>query len=135
MRWIAAAMVGLLACGGSSQTTSEEPKPGGSAGSADSGELSPEDRLYRSQLATCGPVCERITQCSVEQARANLSDAELAKLDLERTAPEHTRRCQRKCDASRLSPRQVKVMRQCVNGPQDCASYLDCLDAAKKGGG
>lgn len=135
MRWIAVAMLGLLGCGGGSQATSEEPKPGGAAGSADSKELSPEDRLYRSQLATCGPVCERITQCSIEQARAHLSDAELADLHLERTAPEHTQRCQRKCGASRLSPRQVKVMRRCVNGPKDCSSYLDCLDAAKKGGG
>lgn len=132
MRWIAVVTAVLVGCGGGSKTGPDEPDdPAG----GEPAELSDEDKLYRSQLATCGPMCERITQCSVEQARAQLSDEELAELDLENTAPEHTRRCEQNCGASRLSPRQITVMRECVNGPQECGAYLDCLDQAKKGGG
>jgi hypothetical protein len=88
-------------------------------------------KLKEQQEATCGPMCERITECSVEDARASMSAEELAKLDLEKTAPAHTEKCSADCNERDLSPRQIQTVRDCLSQPLECPAYLDCLDAAR----
>lgn len=112
------------ACSGSNPEP-EQPEPAPKAAET------PEQKLYKAQLSACAAVCERITDCAIESAHQNLSAEKIAELDLERTGPEHTRRCQDDCSQKSLSPRQIIVMRECVNGPQECPAYLDCLDRAK----
>lgn len=120
-----------IACSGSSQDP-EKPEP---ATPPPKTAETPEQKLYTSQLSACAAVCERLTDCAIADARANLSKEKLAELDLARTGPEHTRRCQDGCAQKTLSPRQIVVMRECVNGPAECPAYLDCLDRAKPGQG
>jgi hypothetical protein len=133
VRW-ALGIVLIAACGGGSSSSSG-PSETPAAGAGEPAESSAEARLYRSQLATCGPMCERVTECAVEGARASLSEQELAELNLEETAPAHTRQCEEDCGASRLSPRQITVIRECITGHAECDPYIDCLDQVKKGGG
>jgi hypothetical protein len=129
------AIIALLCvgtCTGSAREP-DEPKPEGPTEPSEARAETPEDRLYKAQLSACAAVCERLTDCAVAGARENMSAEELADLELEQTSPEHTRRCDESCAGKTLSPRQITVMRECVNGPDECPAYLDCLDRVKPG--
>lgn len=129
MRWMTIALLCTAACTGSAKEPEKPDNPPPDKPYAET----PEDRLQRAQLSACAAVCERLTDCAVADARENMSPEELANLNLEQTSPEHTRRCKEGCAQKSLSPRQIKVMRECVNGPAECPAYLDCLDRAKPG--
>lgn len=131
MRWMMIALVSAAACTGSSKGP-DQPDPVGPPPD-EPAERTSEDKLRAAQLSACAAVCERLTDCAVEGARENMSEEELANLNLEQTSPEHTRRCNEGCGHKSLSPRQIKVMRECVNGPAECPAYVDCLDRAKPG--
>ena len=129
MRSIIIAALVAVACSGSNKDP-DQPEP---ADPPPETTETPEQKLYKSQLSACSAVCERLTDCAVADARQNLSKEKVAELDLGNTAPEHTRRCQESCGQKTLSPRQIVVMRECVNGPTECPAYLDCLDRARPG--
>lgn len=88
--------------------------------------------LRTQQQGACRPMCERLTECSVEDLRANSSPEELAKMDLEKVAPAHTEQCTEDCNGRELSGRQVQVMRDCLGKPLACEPFVQCLDAAKQ---
>lgn len=126
---IAAALLLLgTACGGSSGT---EPKP--IDNSKPAGSQSDEDAtIQRAQFASCRPVCERLIDCSVQDLHREKSDAEIAEVNLPETVPKAIDDCESTCRQKSLSPRQINVMQECVNGPQDCGAYVTCLDRAKR---
>lgn len=82
------------------------------------------------QDAACQVVGERITACSVADARATMSEAELAELELENTAPRHTAEFVAKCRSARMSPRQVRVYEVCPAEESECEAFLSCMDNA-----
>lgn len=124
----------LAACGGSKQAADEPAPTTTTEDGAAIGEPSPEEKLLMQQAGACRPMCERLTACSVEDARANMSPEEFAELEIETTAPRHTDECDRSCNANPLSPRQIQVIRDCVSADSDCQTFVSCLDAVSQGG-
>ena len=132
----------LGACGGTQPPPADNddvlPDPGsaspGGAGPGgeidDTGEM-PASELERRQFAACERVIPRLTECAVADARANLSPEQLAELDLERTAPIHTRENLKTCKAQRLSSRQVRVYEVCDREETSCGPLVACLDHAQ----
>lgn len=121
------ALVFALGCSGSSGAADTETAP---AEPAPAPEPTPEERLRAAQDATIGPMCERLTECAIEDARVNASDEELADLDLANTAPRLTQDCVDHYGETELSPRQLEGLRECIVAESDCATYLGCLQAA-----
>ena len=91
----------------------------------------PTTELERRQYAACDRVIPRLTQCAVEDARARMDPDELAKLDLEHTAPIHTRENLKKCKNGYMSSRQVRVYEVCDREETECGPLVTCLDNAK----
>lgn len=123
-----------VACGGAKQPAEPSPATAEATEAPSPDEPSPEDKLRMQQAGACRPMCERLTTCSVEDARANLSPEKFAELEVETTAPRHTDECDRSCNANALSPRQVQVIRDCVSAESDCQTFVSCLDAVSQGG-
>jgi hypothetical protein len=135
MRSIAAiALCLLVACGGSKPAKQEDdtlPDPGsGSPGDPVAGEDLPETELKRRQYAACERLIPRLTECAVADAKANLSPEALAELDLENTAPVHTRENLKKCKQGELSSRQVRVYEVCDREETECGPLAACLENA-----
>ena len=133
---LAAALLGAAACSGSSggqDTTAPagggEPTPGG-------GETTPEEdaerKLRAAQDSAVEAMCERLTDCAVEDARREMSPEELAKLNLEELVPMHRAECEEQYGQKSLSPRQIKIIQGCVNDAGDCDALHECLAAAGK---
>jgi hypothetical protein len=104
--------------GGDPANAEPEPKP-------------PENELQTRQYAACDAVVPRLTECAVEDARAKMSADELKKLDLEHTAPIHTREYTKKCKNGYMSSRQVRVYEVCNHETKTCDDLIPCLDNAK----
>jgi len=142
VRWLLLISLALVVCCGSS-TPGDTEKPHGNDGGEGRVDDPPADpetvrrqenlrKLREAQEGGCLPMCERITECAVADARKNMSPEELAKLDLEKTAPQNTEQCTDSCNGSELSLRQVKVMYECLNLQGECPKYLACLDRIAK---
>ena len=61
-------------------------------------------------------------------AKATMSEEELAKLDLENVAPEHTRKFAAACKEPKLNSYQVRVYEVCHREETECDALLACLD-------
>lgn len=128
------ALFALAACGGSKSEADEpardEPQIKKPA------ELSAEDsklaKFEAQKQGTCEPMCERLTECAVQDLRENKSPEEVAKMELDKIAPIHTQECNDDCKSRDLSPRQVQVVRNCLGVPHPCAEFRECLSAANK---
>ncbi len=120
------------ACGGSKQ--GPDSPAGDGDGDSEAPALTEDDKIRKAQLATCGPMCERISECALAEARERMSEEEFARLQPDKAVEQNTAECSEKCGSATLSPRQIKVIRECVNGPQLCQEYHQCLDQAKPQG-
>jgi hypothetical protein len=80
-------------------------------------------------------MCERITECSVEDLRATKSEQEIAAMELDKIVPLHTAQCTESCNSRELSPRQIQVVRDCLGQPTDCTAYIDCLAWTRRAAG
>lgn len=117
----------LLAACGSSQKPApiENREPGPPADT--------RTELERRRDAACETLGPRMTACAIEDARATMSAEELAKLDVEATAPIHTREFVKSCQAQALSSRQVRVYEVCLREERECDPLIACLDNANPG--
>jgi hypothetical protein len=86
--------------------------------------------LERRRDAACEKLGPRMTACAIDDARHTMSAEELAKLDVEHTAPIHTREFVKACKAQQLSSRQVRVYEVCLREETDCDPLIECLDHA-----
>jgi hypothetical protein len=114
--------------------TLPDPVPGGGPGHGTGAEPeppAPENELQRRQYAACDLVIPRLTDCAVADAKANMSAEEYAKLDVEHTAPIHTRENVNKCKRDYMSSRQVRVYEVCDREETECEPLVACLDNAK----
>lgn len=89
-----------------------------------------QSELERRRDAACESLAPRLTDCAIADARATLSPEELAKLDLEKTAPVHTQKFLESCKAQTLSSRQVRVYEVCQREESACEPLIACLDNA-----
>jgi hypothetical protein len=83
--------------------------------------------LQRRQRTACVALGPKLTQCAVADARASMSPAELAKLDIGHTAPKHTEVFIDECSAEQYSSRQVRVLEVCFREESECDLLTDCL--------
>ncbi len=82
------------------------------------------------QEAACDQVGDALLQCAIEDARANMSPDEIAKLDLEQTGRAFKAKFSEECLGSDMSPRQVGVFEQCL-ADTACSVFVACLDQAR----
>ena len=128
----------LAACGGGAKQQPVEddtlPDPGtASPGGGGDSSQEPDDgaaetELQRRQDAACERVIPRLTACAVADAKARMTPEQYKKEQIEETAPIHTREFLRKCKASTLSSRQVRVYEVCDREETECGPLVACLD-------
>ncbi len=124
-------MTTMSGCGGK-QSAGSEPKENVERTERAEPENTDEAKLARAQMSTCAAVCDRlVATCSVEDAKKSLDEKQLAELNLAETLPAAVADCENDCGGKDLSPRQLKVARDCVNGPEECSDFVKCLDGAK----
>jgi predicted small lipoprotein YifL len=126
MRLVLASLLaaGLAACGG------KDPAPAApTAEPVAAGDTRTE--IERRRDAACEELGPRLTACAVEDAKRTMSAAELKELDLEKTAPVHTREAIDECKARELSSRQVRVYEVCLREETACEPLATCLDHAQ----
>ena len=111
----------LMACGGGG---ANQPPP-------DPDPTPTRSELQVRQEAACEQAGPRITECAIADAQATLPPEELAKLDLEKTAPVHTREFIKECTKGYMSSRQVRVYEVCLREETACEPFLACLENAK----
>jgi|JI6StandDraft_1071083.scaffolds.fasta_scaffold87203_3 nucleoside 2-deoxyribosyltransferase len=124
--------VAVVGCGGKPATTTG---PGNKTTAADDARSQLEIR----RDAACEALGPRLTACAVAEARRTMTADELAKLDLEKTAPVHTDEFIAECQRQTLSSRQVRVYEVCLAEETECDPLVACLDnvnptAAERGG-
>ena len=133
MRFVTIAMVLALvaACGnkGNSKSGDGDTLPD-DLRSNGNGDPPPMTELEKRQSATCESLGPRITECAIADARATMTPEELAKLDVENTAPIHTREFVKSCKAQTLSSRQVRVYEVCQREETECEALTACLENA-----
>ncbi len=78
--------------------------------------------------ASCEALGPRLTACAVAEARRTMTAEELAKLDLEKTAPVHSEEFTTECKRQQLSSRQVRVYEVCLVEETECDPLVTCLD-------
>ena len=125
----------VAACGGGAKQQPVEddtlPDPGTASpgGGGDSSQVEqPQTELQRRQDAACERVIPRLTACAVADAKARMTPEQYKKEQIEETAPIHTREFLRKCKASTLSSRQVRVYEVCDREETECGPLVACLD-------
>lgn len=127
----------VVACSGSSGGGKDVAGPtegGGGQGGAggQGGQQSTAQDLHAAQESAIEAMCERLVDCSVEDARKTMTPAEVEKLDLPHLVPRARAECEEDYSEHALSPRQIRIIQGCVNQQSTCAQLNDCLDAAKK---
>ncbi len=123
----------LGACSGSSG--SQSPAGGGAVPAQDpeaSRRAESERQLRAAQESAVEAMCDRLVDCSVEEARATMTPEEVAGLDLENTMPLAREECEDESTQRNFSPRQVRVVQRCVTEAATCEALHSCLDEAKK---
>ena len=130
------AVLATAACGGSGSAREaseprEDPALTADPATGDTEQPAKLARFEAQKQGTCAPMCERLTECSIESLRANEPPEKVAQMELDKIAPIHTEKCSDDCNRSNLSPRQVQVIRTCLSQPLECQQYVDCLDGAK----
>jgi hypothetical protein len=122
----------LAACGGSKSSTDDDTLPDDlSKKDPDAVPDEPvQTEIQRRQAAACEQLGPRITECAIEDARAQMSPEEFAKLDVANTGKVHTREFIKDCNASPMSSRQVRVYEVCPAEETECGALLACLENA-----
>jgi hypothetical protein len=125
----------LAACGGSSSESSEAAAPAAAAPAASGADrqAQSERKLRAAQASAIAAMCERLVDCSVEDAKRTMSPKELEELKPAELVPKARTECEGDYGTSSLSPRQIRTIQGCVNQSPDCAALTTCLeDVAKR---
>lgn len=91
----------------------------------------PQTELQQRQGAACEQLGPRLTDCAIADARATMTPEQLAELDVEKTAPLHTREMIKQCKEQTMSSRQVRVYEVCMREETECGPLTACLENAK----
>lgn len=137
-RALAALLVALLAaaCSGSEGGGKESETPTSGPPGRSPEEARREESLRKLRAAQDSAVeamCDRFFDCAVEESRKQ-KPKELEGVNLEEMRGKHMAECEEEYGKSELSPRQVKVIQQCVNQSPTCGELETCLQGANKQG-
>ena len=130
LAWLAAAL--LAGCGGGAQpiaNTRTGPAPGPA--------VDQRTPIEQRRDAACEQVGAKLTQCAVEDARAELQAGRMTKPDFDaNTAPAVQRKLTEefvaKCEVD-MSSRQVRVLEVCFREEPACAPLVECLQHLNDG--
>lgn len=127
-------IVAALGACGAKQT------PKGGEGSAEPVGVAVDSRtpLEKRRDAACDQLAPRLTQCAVDDARADQASGKISKAELDKdTAPEilrkNTEAASTACKVP-LSSRQVRVLEVCMKEESECSPLQDCLGHINDGG-
>ncbi len=124
----------LLACGPSNTAKPVEDPELGTAAATDAGpDETPEEKFARQQTDTVNKMCQRLVDCSIEDAKNSKTPGEVEAMEIEKITPIAINECTQKMDQGNLSPRQVVGLRECLGAASACNVFLDCIDSAGKG--
>ncbi|MCP4445455.1 MAG: hypothetical protein GY811_08950 [Myxococcales bacterium] len=120
-----------LGCGGSKKS----PNEGGGGpvaateGDAQSAEGS-EERFARQKDDAVEKMCQRMVDCQLQDADANMAPEELAELNKARDGitAAAIADCNNQYGEAQMSPRQVVALRECLGQPTECTEFFTCLD-------
>ena len=137
MRALVFAML-VCACGGKQQTGGGGGSGSdlGNAGSGSATKPTATDTrtaIDKRRDTACKAIAPKLTECAVEDAKADLAAGKVKKADFERdTAPEilrkHTEKFIDECSGARdMSSFQVRVLEVCFKEEQQCGPLRDCL--------
>lgn len=118
------------ACSGGAREGAAQPVPAARAAQPASEREAALASLEQRQQAACEGVGKTLFACAVEDARANMSPDEFAKLDPAQLEPEYMSRFLDECLEKEMSPRQVGVYETCLQDTR-CATFVPCLDGAR----
>ncbi len=132
--FVVIALVGALAGCGAKQT------PKGGEGSADPVGVVADTRtpLEKRRDDACDKLAPRLTQCAVDDAKADQASGKISKAELDKdTAPDILRKntadAKTACKVE-LSSRQVRVLEVCMAEESECGPMQDCLGHINDGG-
>ncbi len=128
------AAVLLLACGNSNGPKQiEDPSKGNATPASDAQPAeSAEEKFARQQSDAIGKMCQRLIDCSIVDAKKQMTPEDYEKLDVEKIKPAAIADCTQKGDKSPLSPRQVIGIRECLGEATECSVFGECIDGAGK---
>jgi hypothetical protein len=92
----------------------------------------PEEKFARQQTDTIDKMCQRLIDCSIDDAKKKMTPEDYEKLDVPKIKPAAIADCRQNADKSPLSPRQVIGIRECLGAATECSVFGDCIDAATK---
>jgi hypothetical protein len=136
----------LVGCGAPAAKPAEGPKPNSEASTHANPQPEPgAAKLAAQQRDACEKMCQSFTACAMVDLKANWDqlsgeDRKAAESIGERELQANTDQCRASCEASELSPRQVKVVRDCLTdmpakaepSAAQCNTFQSCLGAAQK---
>lgn len=127
-------VIAMLAACGAKQT----PKGGEGSAEPTGAVVDPRTPIEKRRDAACDALAPRLTQCAVEDAKADQAAGKIsaAQLALD-TAPEvlhkNTVQARTACKVD-LSSRQVRVIEVCMKEESECGPLQDCLGHINDGG-
>ena len=127
---VALALTVWAACGSKSTKSGDGDTLPDDLRSNGSGDPPPASELEKRQGAACEQLGPTLTECAIADARVTMTPEELAKLDVEATAPIHTREFVKSCKEQTMSSRQVRVYEVCMNEETECGALTTCLENA-----
>ena len=118
-----------LGCGGS-KTSANDSKGDIAAVPAIDAQASesPNEKFARQKDDAVDKMCQRLIDCSVEDAKSQMTPEKLAELDLEATSRQAIADCNQHYGSTEMSPRQVLSLRECLGQPTACPEFNDCLE-------
>jgi hypothetical protein len=121
----------LAACGGTSSSA-----PSNQNTTPIQGPNETRSPLEKRRDAACETLAPKITQCAVEDAKADLANGKITKAQFDKdAAPEvqhkNSDEYATKCKSQQLSSRQVRVLEVCFKAESECGPLLACLDNLK----
>ncbi len=132
--FVVIAMLGPLGACGAKQT------PKGGEGSGDPVGVVADTRspLEQRRDTACDALAPRLTQCAVDDAKADQASGKLSKAQFEKdTATDILRKntveAKKACKVA-LSSRQVRVLEVCMKEESECGPLQDCLGHINDGG-
>ncbi len=116
-------------CGGKNKPAESTADPVATTESDAQPTESPEAKFARQKSDTVDKMCQRLVDCSLEDAEKQAPPEELAELNANREGI--TRAAIADCNkqfAGPMSPRQVITVRECLGQPTECSDFSACLD-------
>jgi hypothetical protein len=94
--------------------------------------------LEKRRDAACDELAPRLTQCAVDDAKADQASGKISKAELDKdTSPDilrkNTAEAKKACKVQ-LSSRQVRVLEVCMKEETECGPLQDCLGHINDGG-